>query len=313
MNRLRGAVTAPDVHPTSWEAPVFLGGTGRSGTWALGRLLAVPPTWRTVRTELRFHASQGGMADLLRGRISDESFLRNLQRRWYRRDGGSGQPKGLQIVVEEPEYRAAVRRYKRARKAGMTAEMACRQLYLDVLHGYLTDAGASHWAETTPDNAAAADVLALVFPQARFVHTVRDGRDVAASVATMPWGPEDLDGGLDWWDRRLRLADAGMRACPPGTAHTVVLEDLLVDRPEQVLDDTLRFLGLRGPDDAEVRDAFWRRMTASEAHIGRWRETLDGDEARRFDRRYRELYAALVEDDIVALPLEPDRVDAMGG
>jgi len=46
--------------------------------------------------------------------------------------------------------------------------------------------GKRRWAEKTPRNIRRLDVIFRHFPQARFIHVLRDGRDVACSLRTHP-------------------------------------------------------------------------------------------------------------------------------
>ncbi len=48
-------------------------------------------------------------------------------------------------------------------------------------------AGKPRWAEKTPHNILFMVPLGEIFPDARFLHVVRDGRDVACSLVTMDW------------------------------------------------------------------------------------------------------------------------------
>jgi cytidylate kinase len=49
-------------------APIFVGGTGRSGTTIVARLLAEQPGYMLIPIELRVHAAPGGLSDLLERR-----------------------------------------------------------------------------------------------------------------------------------------------------------------------------------------------------------------------------------------------------
>jgi hypothetical protein len=49
------------------------------------------------------------------------------------------------------------------------------------------DSGKPRWAEKTPHNAFFFTALGTMFPDARFIHVIRDGRDVACSLVTMTW------------------------------------------------------------------------------------------------------------------------------
>ena len=61
---------------------------------------------------------------------------------------------------------------------------------------------------------AAADGLARIFPEARFVHSVRDGRDSGSSKVSLrqkPHHPTDVVSGIEFWADRLRQAEEGVR------------------------------------------------------------------------------------------------------
>jgi hypothetical protein len=51
--------------------------------------------------------------------------------------------------------------------------------------------------EQTPESVFVAPALALAFPDARFVHLVRDGRDVVSSLLERGWLSADREGGDD--------------------------------------------------------------------------------------------------------------------
>lgn len=297
--------------PVTWHRPVFIGGTGRSGTWALGRLLRAAPRRQTIMTELRFHAEPAGLAGLIRGTVTAEKFLRDLRRHWYARHGGTGAPKGLQVVIDPPEYERAVDRFATALDAGRPLEPAAATLVLDLVGPYLAARDAELWAETTPFNAASADALVRVFPEARFLHSVRDGRDVAASVASMAWGPDDIESALAWWEARLRLADAGISGCPASTTHLVRLEELVITDRERQFARLVAFLAPDDEDHDAWRAHFDRRMTPDAAHVGRWRAELPRRRTRRLDRAYRHAYRRLAADGVTSLPIDPDTADEL--
>lgn len=300
-----------DEIPVTWRRPVFVGGTGRSGTWALGRLLASAPDWVTVHTELRFHADPVGLAGMLRSQVPSEKFLRDLRRRWYARNGGSGSPKGLQVVVDEAAFDRAVDAFDARLTDGQPAAGAAARFLVEVLAPYLREREARHWVETTPYNAAAADALAEAFPSAKFIHSVRDGRDVAASVVSMPWGPDSLEDAVTWWEERLRVADAGFTRCPAHLRHLVRLEDLVIRDREASFAALVEFLQ---PEDVHRRAwerHFTQRMTSSAANVGRWREHLGRRASARFQRTYRNAYRRLAREGVTCLPLDPDTVDEL--
>lgn len=55
------------------------------------------------------------------------------------------------------------------------------------------------WIDHTPANIRSAVTLSDLFPQAKFIHIVRDGRGVASSILPLDWGPNTIDGAAEWW------------------------------------------------------------------------------------------------------------------
>ncbi len=80
---------------------------------------------------------------------------------------------------------------------------------------------------------AAADGLAEIFPEARFVHSVRDGRDSGSSKVSLrekPHHPTDVVSGIEFWADRLRQAEDGVRglsAADRERLHVVSLDELV--------------------------------------------------------------------------------------
>lgn len=284
--------------------PVFVGGTGRSGTWVVGRLLGAHPAWFTIPTELRFHAVPSGFRAVLRGERTTESFASGVRKRWHRLSGGTGLAKGLQLVVTPQELHDALRRFKD--RAEDDLPDALGQLMLELTEPYVRGRGALGWTETTPANAESADALLTALPRARLVHTVRDGRDVAASVATMPWGPDTIEDGLHWWAQRVLDAHHGTLAVADRVL-TVRLEELVhLDRDARFT-QLMDFTGFA--DRTVLHDEFERRVDARRGNVGRWRGQVDATARSRIDGRYRGLLAELTDLGVTCLPASPDRVD----
>jgi hypothetical protein len=103
--------------------------------------------------------------------------------------------------------------------------------------------GKELWGDKTPLQVLHMRELAELFPDARFVHAIRDGRGVSASLASMPWGPgSPVAGALTW---RICVA-AGQRAgawLGPDRYREIRLEDFVAD-PEATSRTLCDFLRL---------------------------------------------------------------------
>jgi hypothetical protein len=104
-------------------------------------------------------------------------------------------------------------------------------------------AGKPRWADKTPAQVEEISTIAGVFPEARFLHIIRDGRDVALSFEERPFGPRDVWDAARLWDRLVR---AGMRAGAKlgPERYREVRYERLVASPEETLEDLCRFVDL---------------------------------------------------------------------
>ncbi len=104
-------------------------------------------------------------------------------------------------------------------------------------------AGKTRFGEKTPAYVYAIPVIAREFPAARFIHIVRDGRNVALSFRESDFGDDNLEqAALNWQLRVLDGHNAGVRL---GAARYIEVryEDLIAE-PETELRRLCRFLDL---------------------------------------------------------------------
>ena len=98
------------------------------------------------------------------------------------------------------------------------------------------------WGDKTPGYVEHLPHLAALFPTATFVHLIRDGRDVATSLAEWPWGPASPVAGAFWWRRKVRAGRRAGARLGPGRYLELRLEDLIQD-PESELRRLCTFIG----------------------------------------------------------------------
>ena len=157
--------------------------------------------------EARFHCNKRGMPDLLEGRISLAAYLEKLRGFWWHRVRVDGQPRGLYNLMRRADFDRRLERFE----AGYPENPidACRALVLDLLGPAAERAGAPGLVEMSSHNVKEAQTLLRLFPQARVIHALRDGRDAAASVTGKTWGPRR---------RRPARSTGGPTACARSSA-----------------------------------------------------------------------------------------------
>jgi hypothetical protein len=127
----------------------------------------------------------------------------------------------------------------------LTAGDALRSIYV----AYAERAGKPRWGDKSPPYLKYMLEIQGVLPEARFVHLIRDGRDVALSIRGLGLAPEGAAEAAAWWRDRVSHA----RALAPLVNHylEVRFEDL-VQEPERTLNRVCEFIEL--PWDPRMLD-----------------------------------------------------------
>jgi Sulfotransferase family len=112
-----------------------------------------------------------------------------------------------------------------------------------VYRAYAEGVGKPHFADKTPRNVLHVGLLAAAFPDARFVHLIRDGRDVVPSLVGLEYFPDHFAEAVVYWSERVRRGRRAGRLLGPGRYHEVRYEALVAD-PEAALRGLCDFLDL---------------------------------------------------------------------
>lgn len=285
---------------TGFPGPIFIGGSARSGTHAMGRLLDAHARYHLIGTEARFHSSPKGLPDLLTGGVSMDRFLAICRGHWWRR--GFKNKGGMNRIMRRQELEDALEAFERAFQDDPWG--AAGALVGALLGQAAERAGKPSFAEVSGWNIHNAPTLTRLLPSARFVNMVRDGRAVAAGHLKKRSLTDDPIRALHHWEKRVRSADAAIRALPAEKVLTVELDDLAA-RDREATYARVREL-LEMDDDGPMRSYFEEHISPEGAHYGRWRERMAPADARRVDRRYRRLVRELHRDGITWVPEAAD-------
>lgn len=208
----------------------FIVGSGRSGTTLLRALLDAHPQL-AIPPESYFVVTLARKSDRY---ISDAGFAAGMFC-----DDVAAHPRFEKWDLPEAEMRAAVEAAAPADYAS-----AIRAVYA----AYAAHQGKPRYADKTPKYVKDTKRLLALFPEARFVHIVRDGRDVVLSFKDLTWGPDSaIEGGLRWrnW---VDLGRAVARDLGSERYMEVKYEDLVAD-PEAQLRVICEFLSLEYTDE----------------------------------------------------------------
>jgi hypothetical protein len=286
---LRDDVGVLPEHPSN-PPPFFIVGNDRSGTTMLRLILdrsreaAVPPESMFLVDFIPIRR-RGDLADPAKAsRFLAQVWNHPKARLWKLLQGPPRLPTGLghaeayRFIVEAP-YRA-----------------------------YAHSEGKQRFGDKTPLYLHALEELLAIWPDARIVVVVRDGRDVALSIMRMPFGPNNVWAAARWWARGIRVGRAAERKWP-AQVLTVRYEDLVADPQEQVrvvcahvgltyreemlaIEDSERTKIVQ--DQATWFTSIWAGINASA--VGKWRRDMNA--------REREVFVAGAGQELAALGYE---------
>lgn len=284
----------------TFPGPIFIGGLGRSGTHAIGPLVGAHPRYHLVETEARFYAVRGGLPDVLAGKADLDGFIRRCRGAWWKR--GFMRPQGLHRLVEREELDAALDAFR----AGFEADRweAGRRLVRDLIEPGARRACKPSWIELTGRSILYAPTLLRLFPDAKFINMVRDGRAVAAGHIRKIDMTDDPIRALERWERMVRASHEAISAVPGEAVLVIQLDDLVALNRESTYRRIVDFLEI--DDDSRMRRWFERRISPGKAHVGQWRERMPPPEARKVDRRYRKMIRDLHRDGVWWAPEPAD-------
>ncbi|MGH2728490.1 MAG: sulfotransferase family protein, partial [Actinomycetota bacterium] len=103
--------------------------------------------------------------------------------------------------------------------------------------------GKSRYGNKSPVHVRGLPMLAELFPEARFIHIIRDGRNVALSYMDVDFGPSTIEGGALRWRRHVTDGRKAGATLGPERYREVRYEHL-IDDPESAIRDLCGFIGI---------------------------------------------------------------------
>lgn len=271
---------AATVSQDQIQRQIFIGGCSRSGTTLLGAMIGAHPDV-ICSPESQFKS------DLLRtiwpnsDDLDKQAVLTHLTKHW---------------------------RYKLwnlPQSATALAQMTPHNSYASILNtltlAYAQNLGktaVTHWIDHTPENISYAHTYLKIFPNAKFIHIVRDGRAVAASIMPLDWGPNSIIKAARWWMRMTSFGLAAEASLPSDQMMQVKYEDLVLN-PEETMRQVSQFLAIEYDEDMLNATGFTPPTYTTRQHqlvglrpnpemANRWRNRLKPREIEIFENLSRD-------------------------
>jgi hypothetical protein len=117
-----------------------------------------------------------------------------------------------------------------------------RRSSLDLFEQFGQRAGKARCAEKTPAHVHHMEFITEVFPDAQFIHMIRNGYDVVKSLQNMPWSPHHVRWNTRTWVHSVRAGQQVGTKLRPGQYLEVRYEQL-IQQPSDILECLCKFLG----------------------------------------------------------------------
>ncbi len=237
-----------------------------------------------------------------------------LQRGWYERADGFAMDAFGSRLVEDARFRLwhlpeALVLQALAEALPQSLADAIRMLYST----HAAFVGKRLYGDKTPGYVRHLLLLAELLPEARFLHVIRDGRDVALSLMETDWARPRATNGIqtmaEFWRANVELGLRAGLSLPPGRYREISYERLIED-PESELRGICRFFELSyAPEMLRYERRYETlvrsfRQPANHRSVALaptrglrdWRSQMCDEDLRRFDATAGELLARLGYD-----------------
>lgn len=298
--------------------PVFAGGSGRSGTTIILNLLSRHPHFHaSLPRELKYLTERKGLIDFnfdrplneerslkelrnaiagrilpLAGKSNFDTFYSRVHGRWWSEVGKKGNQRGLIQSITLDVVDKALKKFEEVYKNDPIN--ASREFFFTLSVAQVRSSEVRYFGDSTPTNIINSKYLGQIFPEAKFINMIRDGRDVALSVSKEIWGPSTPEQALLWWEKRIEHAYNSLAQIAPERKIDFRLEDLVVHQREKSYQKLLTFLDLE--DHPTMRKYFDEQMTVEKMHFGEWRNEVRNPE--KFGSDYQKILKRLARKDI---------------
>jgi hypothetical protein len=299
--------------------PLFTGGSGRSGTTIILNLLKDhPQVHSSLPREIKYLTSRFGLIDLnfgrplsleedfksrrnnlaatvlnLTGRKKEQFFVKYLRTTWWSEMGKKGQARGLIQGITYGQLQSAIVRFQSDFKRNKL--QASRVFYQQLSLAQIKKDAITYFADSTPVNMMQANYLRKLFPNAKFINMIRDGRDVALSVAKEKWGPNDPYKALSWWANRVLASHRALLEVEIQDKIDMRLEDLIVNKRNSEYARLLYFLKIN--DAVQCKTYFEQSMLPEKMSQGLWQQEVKNPNL--FNAKYDKLLLKLKSEGVI--------------
>ncbi len=228
--------------------PVFVVGSGRCGTSVMQLVLEEHPKFCSTRFEPRVFVSPDLKLGIIPFSWNHRQDFETRRKRLlnYLRSRFSFTARdtelGFILYFERSRYESITREFVGRLQDDESDIDTIRRFLADLYRPVLGHNRASRWVDSHPINGQVMPEILEIVPNARFIHMIRDGRDVARSFVRLGWCDASYELSLQcWYHRVITTRNLGRHMCPD---HYLEVEfDSFVREPKAGIRRVCEFLG----------------------------------------------------------------------
>jgi hypothetical protein len=252
---------------------------------------------RSTPVQIIGHARSGTsiLADVLRRYLqisfgTESQYIFRFARKLSHYGDLSNEPNIRRLIADVCQERC-FRRWRKYDAFVIDPEQVFRDLPSRTYRGVIEStfvqlarhSGMTRWGDKTPEYVLDLPGLFALFPDAQYVHIVRDGRDVALSILEQGFGAKNVYRAATDWRHQITLVQTFAATLPPEQYLEIRYEDFLGDTP-RTFERLMAFLGVDiAPADVArlTRDLLQELKTGN---FNKWRDRLSPAEQRLYER-----------------------------
>lgn len=159
------------------------------------------------------------------------------------------------LTFIKSHYRFKLWQYKIPTK--WETALPSQMTFTNLLDAFFNEYGGSnknyeYIIEHDPQKRKFLSLLASHYPDALFIHVIRDGRAIAASTFKLPWGQQDIISIAKHWKNSVTKCEAEMKNLAPKLSKSVRYEDFVVNGTD-IVTELLSPLGLELDQQKGIR------------------------------------------------------------
>ncbi len=168
-----------------------------------------------------------------------------------------------------------------------------KQVFDVLMNSLLEKRNKTRFCEKTPQHLYNIQEILKLYPKAKFIHLIRDGRDTVNSLLKMPWRPDGLVNNARFWIQYIKLGQDLTKQLGelPDNLLTIKYEELL-NEPNASLKQICEFIGEKfetkilqeSQSDVEIFspwESSWKHKAKQDldsSRIGAWSKELSKDD-----------------------------------